>query len=171
MKKWWNDKKGVTILEGLIAMTLLALVATGTFAVLLSASRTSSQPDLREEMVLAMERASQKLQVYVYPEGMTLDSEITDNIGEGLCPGEDSADPRAEGRHSINCLLPPICDKNNSSFSYILIRNESGYTPRAVDRMVRKNEDGSFVDSGIIDFSSRDPYFLIFEISCNGFTL
>ena len=49
MKKILKSKKGVTILEGLIALALLALVATGTFAVLLSSSRKSSQPDIRED--------------------------------------------------------------------------------------------------------------------------
>lgn len=57
MKKYiLKNKKGVTLLEGLIALALLAIVATGTFSVLLSASRKTSSPDMREELVFAVEK-------------------------------------------------------------------------------------------------------------------
>ena len=69
MKHLLKNKKGVTILEGLIALTLLAVVATGTFAVLLSASRKSSAPDIREEMAYAVDKAHNLLQGYVIHQG------------------------------------------------------------------------------------------------------
>ena len=46
-----KNKKGVTILEGLIALGLLAAVSVGIFGVLLSLSRKSYEPDIREEML------------------------------------------------------------------------------------------------------------------------
>lgn len=51
-----KNKKGVTLLEGMIAILLLAVVTVGTFGVVLSSSRKVSQPDIREEMVLAAEQ-------------------------------------------------------------------------------------------------------------------
>lgn len=59
-----TNKKGVTLLEGLIALALLAMVAVGTFSVLLSSSRKSSGPDKYEEMLLAVERVHHGLQVF-----------------------------------------------------------------------------------------------------------
>ncbi len=58
-----HDQKGVTVLEGLIALLLLAVISIGTFGVLLSASRKTTEPDIREEMILAVERANQALRV------------------------------------------------------------------------------------------------------------
>ena len=58
MKRILSKKTGVTILEGLIALGLLALVAAGTFGVLLSVSRKAGSPDIRESMILAVERAN-----------------------------------------------------------------------------------------------------------------
>lgn len=69
MKHLLKNKKGVTILEGLIALTLLAVVATGTFAVLLSASRKSTAPDIREEMAYAVDKAHNLLQGYIIHQG------------------------------------------------------------------------------------------------------
>lgn len=65
MKNIFTNRKGVTVLEGLIALGLLALVATGTFSVLLSVSRKGTNPDMREEMIYAIEKANNLLQGYV----------------------------------------------------------------------------------------------------------
>ena len=60
MKKLLKSKKGVTILEGLIALLLLAMISVGTFGVLLSTSRKSAQPDIREEMMKLLEDNEQR---------------------------------------------------------------------------------------------------------------
>ncbi len=176
MKKFLANKKGVTILEGLIALTLLALVATGTFAVLLSISRKSSQPDVYEEMALAVERAAQKLQVYVYPDTVSLDAieGIHDDVKEGLCGNQNTDNILAEDTtHDISCLLPPICDGANSSFTYTvdsvdmaLPGNDMGV--REVDQIQAKDEYGD--DAGA-DLSGRAARRIKFNIVCNGFTL
>lgn len=175
MKKILKSKKGVTILEGLIALALLALVATGTFAVLLSASRTSSQPDIREEMALAVEKAAQKLQVYVYPEGFDLDDvdDISPAVTEGLCGNQNALDVLEEGEHNIDCLLPPICDANKSSFTYTVEELTTGLPKassamRMADRMQKKNADGNNAGADINGEYART---VTFEITCNGFTL
>lgn len=64
MKRSLKNKKGVTILEGLIALMLLALISVGTFSVLLSSSRKTASPDLREDMTLSIERAHHALQAF-----------------------------------------------------------------------------------------------------------
>lgn len=100
MKKLLKDKAGVTVLEGIIALGLLALIAGGAFGVLLAASRQASQPDIREEMAWAVENANARLKMRA----------------AALCP-DDSA-PLALGNHNIKCLLPPLCDQNRSEFIY-----------------------------------------------------
>ena len=179
MKKILKSKKGVTILEGLIALALLALVATGTFAVLLSASRTSSQPDIREEMALAVEKAAQKLQVYVYPDGFDPDDVdgISTAVTKGLCGTQDALYVLEEGKHNIDCLLPPICDANKSSFTYTveelttgLPKTTSSAMPmRTSDQMQKKDPDGNNV--GEEDIDGEYARTVTFEITCNGFTL
>ena len=168
MKKFLQNKKGVTILEGLIALTLLALVATGTFAVLLSTSRRSSQPDIREEMTLAVERATQKLQAYIYPSDISLLPEVQSVVGNGLCGG-DSTPLRPGVRHFINCLLPPICDASRSRFTYTVIVLESQPLTRPIDRQMTFDEDGNV--TGATDVAGQNLYEVQFDISCNGYSL
>lgn len=154
MRKWGLNCKGVTILEGLIALTLLALVATGTFSVMLSTARKSSTPDIREEMVLAVDRAFNLLQAYVVSSEGSV-STLHPTLQGGLC-GEDS-DPLGLGTHQISCLLPPICDRNaESSFSYTI-----------------DSETKTF-DIKLDDFKESPTQTLnkvTFNITCNGFTL
>lgn len=172
MKKLLKSKKGVTILEGLIALTLLALVATGTFAVLLSTSRKTSQPDIREEMALAVDKASQLLQVYIYSDENKLDEDSKETVSESLCPGLDLNPPlRINTEHNIECLLPPICDRNNSSFSYV-VTSRTATLPRESDLLRRREENGLYESESINTVNSRrNLYQVEFEISCNGFTL
>ena len=61
-----QNRKGVTLLEGLIALALLAMIVVGTFGVLLSSSRKTTAPDKREEMVLAAERIRHGMQILAY---------------------------------------------------------------------------------------------------------
>ena len=60
-----TNKKGVTLLEGMIAILLLSVVTIGTFGVVLSSSRKVSQPDIGEETALAIE------QMYHYAQALS----------------------------------------------------------------------------------------------------
>lgn len=155
MKHILKNKKGVTLLEGLIALGLLALVTAGSFGVLLSISRQASQPDIREEMALAVEKAHQQLQRYTY-EGT--DTSIPAGIRFGLC-GESSGDPFSSGSHDIECLLPAICDPANSSFTYNVTNSGMNITLPA------NSISGNFV------YNDDDSVKVQFKIKCNGFTL
>lgn len=155
MKHILKNKKGVTLLEGLIALGLLALVTAGSFGVLLSISRQASQPDIREEMALAVEKAHQQLQRYTYEDTYT---SIPADIRFGLC-GESSGDPFSSGSHDIECLLPAICDPANSSFTYNVTNSEMNITLPA------NSISGNFV------YTDVDSVKVQFEIKCNGFTL
>lgn len=171
MKKFLKNKKGVTILEGLIALTLLALVATGTFAVLLSTSRKSSEPDIREEMALAVERATHWLQAYIVPDGTNLDQvwcgdngSCTRTLTDVLCPEEDgSGNAVTPGQHGIKCKLPPICDKSQSDFYYILNESSYQFLPPADADQAKTN--------GVTDVGGEPLRTVEFYIKCNGFTL
>lgn len=66
MKHILHNRKGVTVLEGLIALLLLSVVAVGTFGVLLSSSRKASIPDVREELMQSVERTHGSLRHFSY---------------------------------------------------------------------------------------------------------
>lgn len=148
MKKIICGKAGVTVLEGVIALGLLALVAGGAFGVLLSSSRRSTQPDVREEMVLAVEKAHEQLKAYLG--GATEPTE--GNWNEMCISGENAF---SEGPHQIKGCLPPVCDPNNSDFTYIV---------GAIDienKVPTSNQEGTPSAAHQIKFS----------ITCNGYQL
>ena len=165
MKTILTTKKGVTILEGLIALGLLALVAAGTFGVLLSVSHKSTTPDLREEMALAIEKANYLLQMYA-PQWDEPDTPIEDNSGipQGLCgdmtAGPVDTTPLKTGEHDINCLLPIICDPDNSSFTYTVL------SPEPVTSILRGK---------LANYENSEAFYtrhkIQFTITCNGFVL
>lgn len=128
MKKRLLNKAGVTVLEGVIALGLLALVMAGAFGVLLSSSRQTNQSDIREETVLAVERAKELLKAYVGVDNATRPPVPTDLRG-GVCTN-DLIHPLAIGtEQSLDCLLPPICDRhhyNESSFTYTVDEGSDG---------------------------------------------
>ena len=116
MKRFLKNKKGITLLEGLIALVLLSIVVSGTFGVLLSSSRKSSGPDIQEEMALAIERANKLLQAYVYYVGAEEFNEVFSP--NGLCNYDDEGGPfgpgvEDSGQHDLHCLLPPICNRTS----------------------------------------------------------
>ena len=162
-KHFFTKKTGVTVLEGLIALGLLALVAGGTFGVLLSVSRKTGTPDIREEMSLAVERANELLPMYApLLQGSNMsDAKIADAYKKGLCGWEKTdEDPLAENKeYNIACLLPPICDEQNSSFVYTVAENPITL-PSAVPS-----------DTKYYYYTSQPHRQITFEITCNGFSL
>lgn len=170
LKRVLTKKKGVTILEGLIALGLLALVAAGTFGVLLSVARKSGAPDIREEMVLAVERANDQLQMYSsgIVSGMT-NNKLYEQYANGMCGGSlipaevkvSDSSPMSPGSHNIKCMLPPLCDYSNSTFTYTV--REASFTT---------HDYGA--SNMVTDYASAFPTKgrqVTFNITCNGFTL
>ncbi len=171
MNKWWKDKKGVTVLEGVIALGLLAIVTAGSFGVLLSTSRQAAQPDMREEMALAIEKANDKLKAMLLFGNTELENVTTPylptvyQVGSSesynLCPNEDNMEGLQVGtNHYISCLLPPICDPANSTFSY-----QVGTVSSTVQGSVEDAFNGS--EGGAAPALYRIEY----TISCNGYQL
>ena len=166
MKKILCKKTGVTVLEGLIALGLLALVAAGTFGVLLSVSRKASNPDIREAMILAVERAHEQLQMYTPTMASLSNDSLPTELENGLC-GNDSSPLSISTKHYINCMLPPICDRNNNSEFYY----QTG--------IQKVNMQIPFVNnygtSGMVSNWGNSQYATIrsvrFFIKCNGFIL
>lgn len=170
LKRVLTKKKGVTILEGLIALGLLALVAAGTFGVLLSVARKSGAPDIREEMVLAVERANDQLQMYSsgIVSGMT-NSKLYEQYANGMCGGSlipaevkvSDSSPMSIGSHNIKCMLPPLCDYSNSTFTYTV--REASFTTHNYGA-------SNMVTDYAIAFPTKGRQ-VTFNITCNGFTL
>lgn len=156
MKRIFLNKKGVTLLESLIALMLLAIVATGTFGVLLSVTRTSATPDIREEMTMAIEKADEKLHA-AYADY------LAGNDMQGLCydpsiPSSVDNNPWVGTGHNLNCLLPDICDMAHSEFSYSITTNVEPFLPVTTSGGDTFHEDSN---AAIIRYS----------IKCNGFKL
>ena len=161
MNRFWKGKKGVTLLEGLIAIGLLAMVSVSTFSVLLSISRRATQPDIREEMFLAIERAHEGLQRYTQARFDPSNSFYQ----QGLCSNITDTDPMGTGEHDIKCMLPAMCGPTNSSFKYTVSDNDIS---SIVGNKLTAEE--SLVPSG-----SESWFYTIrnisFNITCNGYTL
>lgn len=161
-----KNKKGVTILEGVIALGLLALVTAGAFGVLLSTSRKSSETDIREEMLLSVEKAREALQVY----SGSVSLPPGEPYGSGVCGG-DSSPMQESVEHDIKCMLPPVCDRANSKFTYRvyadLLTDESGDVLQNLPDADSILKPGSY--SG---YNKAIPVWQVtFNIKCNGFTL
>ena len=173
--KLLHNKAGVTVLEGIIALGLLAVVTAGAFGVLASAARQSSQTDMREEMLLAVEKAKDLLQMYT-GDGKDRVSQVYAN---GLCTGVQNpkdltqslndSPPLAIGEHNIVCMLPPICDKThqNSFFTYKVESNSNSITHYLTDSDFEV-EDST---SNPVTMYSPQTRRITFEISCNGYEL
>ena len=115
-----KNKSGVTVLEGVIALGLLALVMAGSFGVLLSSSRQTMEPDIYEEMILAVEKANDMIKEYAanysyydFLKDKTQKYHLQE-FRNGLC-SDDFQD--------LNCLLPAICDLSTSEFKVTPLDN------------------------------------------------
>jgi len=150
MKRFLKNKKGVTLLEGLIALLLLTVVATGTFGVLLSVSRKSNATDIRAEMTAAVARVKDEMKArrQYLP--------YKDDGGETYCDGKPKND--------LSCYLPPICDKNNNS-SFTFVYDDASYRAKT---MPFKQAD---LDTDITNNLKVPAPVISFHIECNGFTL
>jgi|GEM_PF-3607305 type II secretory pathway pseudopilin PulG len=120
-----NDKRcsGFTIVEALIAITVLTIIVAAIFSVLTTSLRSVKQPTVREESVLAIEKASDLLKIYVDKdvyEGSY--SEIPSDYQNGLCHDDGITDTTpmsvAGSPHNIACLIPDVCRTVDSTFTY-----------------------------------------------------
>ena len=179
LKRIFRKRKGVTILEGLISLGLLALVASGTFGVLLSISRQASSPDIREEMVWAVERAHEQLQMYAAEiESVGV---VEFSLANGLCGNASvnrvvDSTPLSSGTHHIECMLPAICDASNSSFTYNVTATtvsvaERSYANSYTTTSAYGYEMVGMVAGGSAGASTAPVRKIEFSITCNGFTL
>lgn len=181
LKRIFRKRKGVTILEGLISLGLLALVASGTFGVLLSISRQASSPDIREEMVWAVERAHEQLQMYAAE--IESAGGVEFSLANGLCGNANvnrvvDSNPLSTTTtpHDIKCMLPAICDASNSSFTYSVTSNtvsvaERSYANSYTTTSAYGYEMVGMVAGGSAGASTAPVRKIEFSITCNGFTL
>lgn len=123
------NKKGYTIVEGIIAMLLVAIMVGGIFTALMASRRAIIEPSYREEMLYTVESLSNQLKNYVDAEG-NLDS---------LC---GSTDPLSNGDHDCSSMLPDVCktgDGYNSSLTYnvsgIAVNADGGSFSPAVNQI------------------------------------
>jgi len=169
MKTILKNKKGVTLLEGLIAMGLLAMVAAGTFGVLLSVSHKSNQPDIREEMAFSIEKANDWLQAY----SQNMEDGFSKNANTLCNAGEE--DPLSNGKHNVECLLPYVCvnrttnvdscSAEQSCFWYEVSTDVQTFDFTSKPMVVKENFSGGETATNVPQRK------IIFKIQCNGFSL
>ena len=179
MKHILDSQAGVTVLEGVIALGLLALITAGAFGVLLSGSRQATA-DIREEMTYAVEKASDLLKVYVNAQsGENGNAFLPDNLKCGLCgkleggvcktdasnqiysytkPLTAGMGTGIEDKFHIKCLLPPVCDPNNSEFFYKISSAGMNESPLAAQSLESPSP-------------LSQQYRVAFTIQCNGYEL
>lgn len=174
-----QNKSGVTVLEGVIALGLLAVITAGSFGVLLSVSRQATQPDIREEMILAVEKANDEIKAFLaFGEtqagaDMGLKDKAKDYIPlvlrssdeYGLCEDESYAQPFDPNYpfYDISCMLPPICDKSDTTNNYFRYKV-------SVDSQDATAGLGSTYEDNW-EIPSVNRYTIRFDIKCNGYRL
>lgn len=99
------NKKGYTIVEGIIAMLLVAIMVGGIFTALMASRRAIIEPSYREEMLYTVESLSNQLKNYVDAEG-------------GLSSLCGSTTPLTNGDHDCSSMLPDVCTGADSSLTY-----------------------------------------------------
>ena len=80
---------------------------------------------------------------------------VPPDLANGLCGGDLS--PMSTGEHNVACMLPPLCDKNNSSFTY------------TVTQVDHREQVTKYNDWNSIPDYSR--YTITYDITCNGYKL
>lgn len=106
------NKRGFTLAEALVAMLLVAIMAAGIITALMATKRAIIAPSNREEMIMAVERASTLLQHGTLPQAcgtadadkLTLTPDCTLGTGDNC--------------HNINCLRPRSCQNAGDFFVY-----------------------------------------------------
>ena len=179
-------------MEGVIALGLLALVTAGAFGVLLSAARQGSEPDLREEMALAVGKVNDLLKMYQEAQiGGIARGYVPETFDSGLCGHSEDEDyrvadnnldgPLGVGKHTINCMLPPICDRSNgSTFVYEVMgptQLSSNSRLKWSDLEGDRNSGGGTHPYGNDDYYTMAPaesanvLEIRYTIRCNGYEL
>lgn len=108
------NKKGYTIVEGIIAMLLVAIMVGGIFTALMASRRAIIEPSYREEMLYTVESLSNQLKNYVDAEGGV----------NSLC---GSSTPLSNGEHDCSSMLPDVC-RTDSGYDSSLIYTVTGIT-------------------------------------------
>ena len=198
MKHILQNKRGVTLLEGLIALLLLAVIAVGTFGVLLSTSRRASDPDIRAEMILAVERAKNVVrEATVNMDTGLRDSHQTQEAIQGLINKETQRTNEESGpfpgRPSFWKLIDKNVEENQKKNLFIgsfqsgsvIYRDISELLPTVCDpsnsyfqyAVTPPNKFGSHIGPYVnayesaYQIGSTNMARINFYINCNGYTL
>lgn len=92
------NEKGYTIVEGIIAMLLVAIMVGGIFSSLMASRRAIIEPSLKEEMIYSMETVANKLK-----NAVDTDSDIT------VCGNDTPLNCDSTTGCDCSSELPPGC--------------------------------------------------------------
>ena len=111
------NKKGFTLAEALIAMLLVAVMAAGIITALMATKRAIIAPSNREEMILAVERASSLIRTGSLPASCNISDPLA--VTPSATCDFTSNPVVITGCHNIRCLLPRTC-QNTSAGDYFV---------------------------------------------------
>lgn len=103
------NKKGYTIVEGIIAMLLVAVMVGAIFSSLMASRRAIIEPSYREEMLYAVESLQNQLKNYV------------DTVPEDSYELCGNTEPLSTGYHSCKeeeGLFPSVCQMAGDDIGY-----------------------------------------------------
>jgi len=170
-----KSKAGVTILEGVIALGLLALVMAGSFGVLLSSSRQTMQPDIYEEIGFASEKATETLKEYVTGvSGSALEGKAVQYRVRGDDPERNyAASVCGTTSNDLSCLLPPICNMAGSSFTYTVESAPTNWPEASagIRWEGRTNQQMNSTGRDTTEYVSNPAVGVRMEIRCNDYKL
>lgn len=112
------NKKGFTLAEALIAMLLVAVMAAGIITALMATKRSIIAPSNREDMILAIERASSLIKTNNLPSECAISNALTPT-STTTC--DLTSNPiKYTGCHDIRSCLGPRSCQNTTAGDYFV---------------------------------------------------
>jgi len=102
MKLPASGNKGLTLIEAVISIMIMAMAAVAIAGVLISTSVAYKKAELRQASLLMIRTVSDKLRDFVTADNETLKTNLAGSDYQGLCG--DTA-PLNEGEHDMTCYF------------------------------------------------------------------
>ncbi|WP_428898393.1 prepilin-type N-terminal cleavage/methylation domain-containing protein [Parelusimicrobium proximum] len=116
-------KKGFTIVEGIVAILLLAIVTAGVYGVILSTVRANIVPDIKEDSAYQIEAVTAALKLLMT--GAPSDFDAAKEVMPCIFVGKTSTNPAdylTVGVHDIPWCMPLEC-LDDTTFKYIVYQD------------------------------------------------
>lgn len=100
--KTWRGKTGLTLIETVISIMIMAMVAVAIASVMISTTVAYKKADLRQTSLYMIKTVSDKLKDFVTANPASLPVGLASGDYLGLC---DDPNPLSAGNHAMDCYL------------------------------------------------------------------